>query len=150
MFYRVNGDSTQINGVAADIVLPSRFEGLDYKEADLDNPLPWDQIAAARYKARPLGIDLDAMRKASDARIRDHREFSYLRADIARRAKLQAETGISLDLATRRAEIDEVKAEQDDREAQRKAAGWDGESPLDPILDEAVEIARDYVGQLGG
>ena len=41
-FYRPSGSSTQLRGVASDIVLPSTTDFSDINESALDNPLPWD------------------------------------------------------------------------------------------------------------
>ena len=46
-YYTVSGKSTQINGVVADIVVPSRYSGLDIGEKYLDNALQPDTIASA-------------------------------------------------------------------------------------------------------
>lgn len=49
-FYRVNGGSTQLEGVKSDVVVPDRYSYIDIGEKDQENPLPWDQIEAADYK----------------------------------------------------------------------------------------------------
>ena len=49
-FYRPDGDSTQHRGVVADIELPSLTTHLDVGEADLDYPLPFDQVDPADFK----------------------------------------------------------------------------------------------------
>ena len=43
-FYRISGESTQLEGVKCDIVLPNRYSYIDIGERDLENPLSWDQI----------------------------------------------------------------------------------------------------------
>lgn len=48
-FYRVNGGSTQLEGVKSDVVVPDKFSYIDIGEKDQENPLPWDQIEAANY-----------------------------------------------------------------------------------------------------
>lgn len=49
-FYRVNGGSTQLEGVKSDVVVPDRYSYIDLGEKDMDNPLPWDQIDSADYE----------------------------------------------------------------------------------------------------
>ncbi|MFD2891940.1 carboxy terminal-processing peptidase [Flavobacterium chuncheonense] len=49
-FYRINGGSTQREGVLSDIVLPDRFAYLDMGERDEKNALAWDKIDSADYK----------------------------------------------------------------------------------------------------
>ena len=48
-FYRVNGGSTQLEGVKSDIVVPDRFSYIDIGEKDQENPLAWDKIEPAKY-----------------------------------------------------------------------------------------------------
>ena len=46
-YYTVSGRSTQINGVAADIVVPSQYAPYNIGEKFLEYPLPPDQVEAA-------------------------------------------------------------------------------------------------------
>lgn len=48
-FYRINGGSTQLEGVKSDVVVPDRFSFIDVGERDYKNPLPYDKIAPAKY-----------------------------------------------------------------------------------------------------
>lgn len=48
-FYRINGGSTQIEGVYSDIAMPTRFSYLDVGERDLDGALAWDKVQQANY-----------------------------------------------------------------------------------------------------
>ena len=45
-FYRAGGSSTQSNGVASDIVLPSILNYAEVGESSLPNPLPWDEVSS--------------------------------------------------------------------------------------------------------
>lgn len=48
-FYRVNGQSTQLRGVASDIVWPDVYNHVPYGEEETEFPLAWDEIASSRY-----------------------------------------------------------------------------------------------------
>jgi len=48
-FYRVNGGSTQLEGVKSDVIMPDRYSYIDIGERDYANPLPYDKIDAADY-----------------------------------------------------------------------------------------------------
>lgn len=48
-FYRINGGSTQIEGVYSDIAMPSRYSYMKFGERDLDGALIWDKVAQAKY-----------------------------------------------------------------------------------------------------
>ncbi|PKH50376.1 tail-specific protease [Tenacibaculum sp. Bg11-29] len=50
-FYRINGGSTQIEGVYSDISLPTRYSYMKFGERDLDGALPWDKVQQAKYSA---------------------------------------------------------------------------------------------------
>lgn len=49
-FYRINGGSTQLKGVASDVAVPDRYSYVDLGERDYDNPMPWDKIEPADYE----------------------------------------------------------------------------------------------------
>ncbi|CAM1369117.1 Tail-specific protease [Tenacibaculum soleae] len=49
-FYRINGGSTQIEGVYSDISLPSRYSYMKFGERDLEGALPWDKVQQAKYQ----------------------------------------------------------------------------------------------------
>ena len=48
-FYRINGGSTQLEGVSSDVVMPDRYAYLKMGERDVHNAMPWDKIDPAQY-----------------------------------------------------------------------------------------------------
>lgn len=48
-FYRVNGSSTQLEGVKSDAVTPDRYRYIEVGERDEEFPLPYDEIPQADY-----------------------------------------------------------------------------------------------------
>ena len=48
-YYRINGGSTQLEGVKSDIVVPDRYSYIALGEKNQDNPLPYDKIDATKY-----------------------------------------------------------------------------------------------------
>ncbi|WP_397445778.1 carboxy terminal-processing peptidase [Polaribacter sp. R77954] len=48
-FYRVNGGSTQKEGVYSDIAMPSRLSYMKYGERDMTGALAWDKVPQAKY-----------------------------------------------------------------------------------------------------
>lgn len=48
-FYRINGGSTQLEGVKSDVVVLDRYSFIDVGEKDQKNPLPWDKIDSVDY-----------------------------------------------------------------------------------------------------
>ena len=48
-FYRINGGSTQLEGVSSDVAMPDRYAYLKMGERDIENAMPWDKIEPATY-----------------------------------------------------------------------------------------------------
>ena len=49
-FYRVNGESVQLEGVKSDIVIPDSYKYIFNGEKDEKNPLEWDKIDATYFE----------------------------------------------------------------------------------------------------
>jgi len=75
-FYRINGGSTQREGVMSDIVFPDRYTYLDMGERDEESALPWDKIAPATYE--PLPINYDQIISNSKKRIAANSYFKLI------------------------------------------------------------------------
>ncbi|GJQ05944.1 tail-specific protease [Capnocytophaga cynodegmi] len=50
-FYRINGGSTQLEGVKSDIVVPDKYKYIDVGERDLINAMKWDKIDAVKFES---------------------------------------------------------------------------------------------------
>ena len=48
-FYRINGGSTQLEGVRSDVIMKNQYSYIDMGEKDQENPLIWDSIQPAKY-----------------------------------------------------------------------------------------------------
>ena len=92
-FYRVNGGSTQLEGVKSDIVIPDRYSYIDIGEKDYENPLPWDQIAAAKYKAWDGYLDFDLTIENSKTRIESNEQLILI-AENAKWVKEQRDNEV--------------------------------------------------------
>ncbi|MEK6450062.1 MULTISPECIES: carboxy terminal-processing peptidase [unclassified Myroides] len=75
-FYRINGGSTQREGVLSDIVLPDRYSYIDMGERDMDNAMPWDKIDRASYVAYPY--DFSNVIELSKKRIVNNEQFNLI------------------------------------------------------------------------
>jgi carboxyl-terminal processing protease len=137
-FYRVTGSSTQLKGVTPDIVLPSVNNHLEVGEAALDNPMPWDTIAAADFdKLDLVSPHLDELKKRSVQRLAQDRDYAYIREDIERYKKAQADKTISLNEAQRLKE----KQELDERAKARKKEIAARPPASETIYDITLELA---------
>ena len=68
-FYRVNGGSTQLEGVKSDVVMPDRYSYIEVGERDYDNPLPYDKIEPAEYDIWEGSSDFKEIIDKSKARM---------------------------------------------------------------------------------
>jgi carboxyl-terminal processing protease len=144
-FYRVNGQSTQLRGLTADIQLPSPEDLPDDGESDLDNPLPYDEIKPARAAELPPVhlLPVAQLKVLSTSRVATDTEFRYLEEDIQRETSKDQLNKASLNEITRRAELDGDKTRARERETERKlrkSAGLD-ETIIPVSLHEAVKGA---------
>ena len=122
-FYRVAGGSTQLHGVASDIVLPTLTDLPEFGEGALKNALPYDQVPSAKYNkwsdSHPLF--LDELKVRSAARVAADPEFHYVLEDMERLRKKITDNRISLNEDVRRHEVEDQKARKDERSKQRLA-----------------------------
>jgi carboxyl-terminal processing protease len=121
-FYRPSGGSTQLRGVASDIVLPSTSDFSDVSESSLKNPLPWGTVPAAPYqqlnRVQPY---LETVRQQSARRIATGKNFAILQSDIDRLKKSIASKTVSLNEAERRQEITQAKTRKSERDQELAA-----------------------------
>jgi carboxyl-terminal processing protease len=122
-FYRASGASTQKEGVAADLVLPSILgESKEIGESSLENPLDYDTIPSAKYDRLDLVEPyLPELRKRSTQRLATDKEYAYIREDIALYNKQQADKTMSLNEQQRLKEKEEADVRQKARDKERKA-----------------------------
>ena len=80
-FYRINGGSTQLHGVASDIVLPDLSEYSKIREKDNPDALKWDEIQKTDYAPWKYAYDLTTLKNASDARIKNSPAFNIIATD---------------------------------------------------------------------
>ena len=77
-YYRINGGSTQLEGVKSDVVVPDRYSYIDIGEKDQDNPLEWDEIAPANYKVWESTFDYETTIKNSKDRMDSSAEIKLI------------------------------------------------------------------------
>jgi carboxyl-terminal processing protease len=115
-FYRPSGASTQLRGVASDIVVPSTSDVSGVSESALKDPLPWDVLPPAPYdrldRVEPY---VSTLREQSALRVAKEKEFGALALDIAQVKKTMATKSVSLNEAERRQELAHGKARHETR-----------------------------------
>ena len=77
-FYRINGESVQLEGVKSDIIFPNRYKYVEIGEKDQDNPLKWDKISPANYVTWQKTLNYDFSLKNSKERLNNNFYFKLL------------------------------------------------------------------------
>lgn len=155
-FYRINGGSTQLKGVDADIKFPEIINAEKTGESFEDNALPWDKVPAATYQeAGNARNAVSELKTKHEERIAKHPEFIVLNENIAIRKERDERKFLSLNLEERLKEekTDDVKRLKDinarfAREGKKALKSIDDlpkdyEAP-DFFLKEAVQMVVDW------
>ena len=157
-FYRINGRSTQIEGVAADIRLPSLLDSLDIGEDKLPNALPFTRILPADYAPSwNLGTYVGALKARSDARLAENARYIKHKENVEGMRALSEREYVPLEKEARTAmmrsdrelrefgeEDDEEKEESVSRRRRNKGR------KDDVVLEESFLILSDLVRMTGG
>ena len=112
-FYRVNGGSTQLEGVKSDITFPNRYSYIDIGERDLENPLNWDKIDPARYNSLDKMFNYSKLISNSNERIRNSEFFSLIDDHASWVRSQQDDKTISLEYNTYKNDLDMSKLQND-------------------------------------
>ena len=77
-FYRINGGSTQLEGVSSDVVMPDRYAYLKMGERDVANAMPWDKIDQAPYSIWKNNSNFNQAIINSKNRIAQNQQFQLV------------------------------------------------------------------------
>jgi carboxyl-terminal processing protease len=113
-FYRINGGSTQIEGVYSDISLPTRYSYMKFGERDLDGALPWDKVQQAKYSTLNSYSNYRDVVYSSQQRVLANKKFKKINEYAKWLKKNQEERVYSLNYNTYKKESNgkEKEAEQ--------------------------------------
>ena len=168
-FYRINGGSTQLEGVKSDVVVADRYSYIDIGEKDQDNPLPWDKIDAVDYEfwgnyfdyettisksqARMVAneqlklIDANAQwikkirdREAHSLNYEDYKNEIKLNEEEAKRFKKLSEYQTNLTFASIPYEL---KLMDNDSVLKQKRERWHKDLAKDVYIEEALNVLND-------
>ena len=158
-FYRVDGRSTQLEGVEADIRLPSLLDSLDIGEDKLPNALPFSRILPADYaRCWNMYEYVPELRRLAEARLAADERYRKHIENVSGMKAISEREFVSLEREARKAQMaaDRELRELDDDE------GDDGEdSPPrrrkrnerakdDVVLDSAFDILSDLIRMNNG
>ena len=159
-FYRISGGSTQHRGIQPDIHVPSSvMESDEVGESSQKNALPWDEIAAARYRGdQQLAALVPELRQRHQARAKKDSDYQNFLQDLEFTRQQRNKTTLSLMESQRRAEREYLENWRRERENRYRVAK--GLPPLksgDPIpegeesavpdttLEESTRIIADLI-----
>ena len=159
-FYRINGDSTQVKGVEADIHLPSILDSLDIGEDKLPNALPFTRILPANYRmAWNLPDYVPVLVTNSAARLAKNERYARHLAHVKGTKEAMDRTFVSLNYAVRKAQM----AQDRELEEEEESGGEDEEPQTrtrrgrnkvaranDVVLEESYKILADLIRQTKG
>jgi carboxyl-terminal processing protease len=175
-FYRINGRSTQLEGVKSDVVFPNRYAYVEMGEKDQDNPLAWDSITPAFYKPFEGMNNYEYSLSRSKQRMKDNPFITLIDEQALWIKKQQENYTYSLDFTSYRAtrQSNKTYSERfkklgdyesslefqwlpeaglqaevnDDLIIKRKR--WQKSLKKDIYISEAIEILKDLSTQLRG
>ena len=113
MFYRINGGSTQLEGVKSDLVFPNRYSYIDIGEKDLENPLNWNKIDPARYDNSEKIFNNSQVILNSKNRISRNEYFSIIDQHAKLVKSKQDDKTISLEYSSYKDELENTKLQND-------------------------------------
>lgn len=144
-FYRASGASTQLEGVAADIVMPSLVEQLEIGEKYYDYALPYEKIRSAKYEAFKMSPTIvESLKQRSVERVKKNKDFMEIEEEIQKFKKNKNERS--------RVSLQEKKEKAEEEKKEEEAGDSDDEYQLkdDVYLQEALKITADYSLILNG
>jgi carboxyl-terminal processing protease len=172
-FYRINGGSTQLKGVAPDIVLPDAYEQLENIGEKKDKAaLPWDKINPVSYNLWQEAPPIDMMKTNSGKRIVNNETFKIIKQTGERLKKQQDNNVVSLnetkymakqkeiqDLSKKLEELDKISSNvvvknldadlsrvNVDTTSKAKNETWLKALKKDAYLSETTNIIKDWIG----
>lgn len=144
-FYRISGGSNQYKGVVPDVVFPTAELGEDFGERSLDNALPWDKVAPARFVLASAPVaSFEDVRRRHEARIKTDKAFNLLMDELRLLRDANARTEVSLNESKRKIERETLLLAQRKVENELRVA-----QGLEP-LTEAVSLEEDPGEDEGG
>lgn len=157
-FYRITGRSTQVEGVSADIKLPSLLDSLDIGEDKLPNALPFTRILPADFDSSwNLGTYVGELKRLSDSRLngdeRYHRHIENVEGMRAIGDREEVPLEREARMAMMRSDRDLRELDEEDDEEKEETISRRRRNQLkkdDVVLDETFRILSDLVRLTGG
>lgn len=81
-FYRINGGTTQLNGVVPDVVIPDRYELLKAREKDNPTALSFDEVNQADFKSWAPAYNKDLVVQSAVQKVSGNPVFASIKKQI--------------------------------------------------------------------
>ena len=100
-FFRVNGGSTQLEGVTPDIVFPDNYHYIETGEKDYEHVMEWTEISPVSYGQEVYNLpSREALRNKSEARMSQKEDFQFVLENAQRLKENRDQTQYPLDYET--------------------------------------------------
>ncbi len=171
-YYRINGGSTQYQGVIPDISLPDPYAYLEMGEKNQKNSLPWDTVAPLSFTPWPgVHSEWNEIRKRSLERLAANPRFQQVIEYTNHLKKQRQETQVTLNMKKFQAEQQALFQEAEAHSRQQTEFPYlrvlDSDAPApgaaapqtapddgrrkewldglrrDPIIEEAIQVLND-------
>jgi carboxyl-terminal processing protease len=111
-FYRISGETTQLQGVFSDVVMPDAWSEIEVGERELPTALAIDQIPAAKFKK--VGLKMDKARNKAADRVKADPGFQLAGryAMAMKENQQQSKVPLSLDAYTAYQKVQAEKAKE--------------------------------------
>ena len=162
-FYRVDGRSTQLEGVEADIRLPSLLDSLDIGEDKLPNALPFSRILPADYaRCWNLNKYVPELKRLAEARLEKDERYQKHLENVHGMKEISEREVVSLERETRKAQMaadrelreldddDDEDGDSDGEEKPAKRRRRNERAKDDVVLDSAFDVLYDLIRLNGG
>ncbi|PKP14031.1 MAG: tail-specific protease [Bacteroidetes bacterium HGW-Bacteroidetes-3] len=110
-FYRINGGSTQMEGVHSDIMLPDRYSYMEIGERDSKNALKFDKVAPANYVLWNNYENYDLTINNSKKRIENNKYFKLIDENAKWLKRSQDESLVYLNMEDYKNDLENHKNE---------------------------------------
>lgn len=121
-FYRVNGGSTQLKGVAPDINLPDIYQDIEIGERRDKSALKWDEIPAADYTPIPHPVDAPMLAELSQKRMAANTNFKLIEESAKKMKEKESDNVYPLNEKAFRKELEQATANSKKMEDLEKKA----------------------------
>lgn len=98
-FYRINGGSTQLNGVTPDIILPDNYTHIETGEKEEDFALAWGEIDPVDFASWDgQDIDVSKIQRKSNLRVSNNPIFAKVDENAQRRKRESEKSNFNLQI----------------------------------------------------